>query len=385
MAGAGFVSTFTVFGLAYSFGAFFRPISVEFGSSRAATSVVFSATVFVYAMLGMVTGQAADRYGVRPMLVAGGLSLGAGLALTALASRLWMVSVCFGLGVGVAVACGWVPMLAFVSRWFSRYRSMGLGAAVTGVGCGTLAVPTMAALLIETLGWRRTCVVLGAGGAALLLGCAWVTREPPGRVRGTASQVSLAATVRSAPFGILYLASLLFSMALFVPMVYLPPFAQERGFGRVAASALVGFVGAASVLGRVALGILGARADTIRLFQASFLVMALSFIIWLDAGSYLWLVLFTLAMGTAYGGAVTLSPLVVAELFGLERLGTIIGILYTSLGVGTLLVLPVAGYLVDRTGSYRWAVLLAMGLAWAAFAALLPLRSRAAAARGLGR
>jgi flagellar motor component MotA len=44
--GVAFVSTFVVFGVVYSFGAFFDPMAAEFGAGRAATSAVFSITAF---------------------------------------------------------------------------------------------------------------------------------------------------------------------------------------------------------------------------------------------------------------------------------------------------------------------------------------------------
>ena len=45
VAAAAAVSTFAVFGVAYSFGAFFREMSDEFGTSSSATAFVFSLTV----------------------------------------------------------------------------------------------------------------------------------------------------------------------------------------------------------------------------------------------------------------------------------------------------------------------------------------------------
>ena len=59
---AGFIATFTLFGVVYSFGAFFKPMATEFGASREAISAVFSITAFLYFLLGPVTGHLADRF-----------------------------------------------------------------------------------------------------------------------------------------------------------------------------------------------------------------------------------------------------------------------------------------------------------------------------------
>ena len=81
--GVAFVSMFVVFGVAYSFGAFFESMSDEFGASSGATSAVFSLTAFCYYSLGFASGRAMDRYGPSPVLVVGAVAMLAGLSLTA--------------------------------------------------------------------------------------------------------------------------------------------------------------------------------------------------------------------------------------------------------------------------------------------------------------
>ena len=53
MVGVAFASTFTVFGVAYSFGAFFEEMSAEFDTGRGLTALLFSLTTFLYFVLGM--------------------------------------------------------------------------------------------------------------------------------------------------------------------------------------------------------------------------------------------------------------------------------------------------------------------------------------------
>jgi MFS family permease len=73
---------------------------------------------------------------------------------------------------------------------------------------------------------------------------------------------------------------------------------------------------------------------------------------------------------------VALSPSVLAELFGAERLGGTAGALFTSAGIGALLGPPLAGLLVDRTGSYTAAIAAALGLGLVSIPPILwlPLR-----------
>ena len=160
---------------------------------------------------------------------------------------------------------------------------------------------------------------------------------------------------------------------LFVPFVYLPSFAHDRGASEFASAALVGIIGGASVVGRMGLGSLADRAGVVRLYQASFLVLALSYGIWLAAASYPVMVVFALVMGAGYGGYVALSPAVIAHLFGTNRMGTVLGALYTSGGFGAMVGPPLVGLIIDRTGSYRVAIAAAFAVALASFALLIPL------------
>ena len=72
--------------------------------------------------------------------------------------RLWLGYLTYGLGVGVGVACAYVPMVAVVGGWFLRRRNTALGIAVAGIGFGTVFGAPIAATLIAHLGWRATYV-----------------------------------------------------------------------------------------------------------------------------------------------------------------------------------------------------------------------------------
>jgi MFS family permease len=371
MVAAGFLATFTLFGVAYSFGAFFRPIAAEFGASRSATSAIFSITAFVYFMLGPVTGHFADRFGPRPVAAIGALATGAGLVATASIHRLTEAYFTYGLGVGVGVACCYVPLVATVSGWFLQRRTTALGIAVSGIGAGTLAVAPLAAALIKHYGWREAYMILGASAAISLLVCAWLAEPPP--IELDSPTAPMREIFRSTPFRLMYAGCLLWTVATAVPFVFLPSFAHSIGIRPIAAATLVGIIGFASTAGRIGLGPLADRYGIIWAFQACILALGLSFALWLAAESYWPLAAFALAMGVSYGGAVALTPAVLAELFGARGLGVILGMLYTSSAIGTLLGPPVCGALIDHTGSYRIAVAFTMALTVGAFAIMLPL------------
>ncbi|MGY1915212.1 MFS transporter [Blastococcus sp. SYSU DS0973] len=369
MVAAGFAGMFVTFGIAYSFGAFLGPMAEEFGSGRGMTSAFFALTSLTYFGLGALSGVAVDRYGPRRVLLVGAVALGAGLAATSVAGELWIGLLTYGLGVGIGVGCAYVPMVAVVSGWFEQRRTFAVGVAVTGIGLGTLAVAPLAAALIGELGWRSTHLVLGLAGALVLVLCAVVVERPP--VEGGPAALTLREAVRNRDYRRLYLASGLLSVALFVPFVHLPGYAVQQGADRVAAAALVGVIGAASIAGRLLLGLVAGRTGALRAFQGCFLTMGLSFALWGVGGGYGMLLAFAVVLGVGYGGFVAIGPAVVAERFGTTRLGGLLGVLYTSAGLGSALGAPLAGTAVDASGSYTPVVAGCLVLGLAAYLTVL--------------
>ena len=372
--GCAFVSMFICFGVVYSFGAFFDPMSSEFNTSSSATSALFSITSFIFFTGGIVSGMAADRFGPRPVLICGGLAMGFGLYLTSLVNSLWVGYITYGLGVGVGVACGYVPMLAVVGAWFESRRTLALGVAVTGVGLGTLVAAPLAAALINDYGWRRTYVIFGISSAVGLILCGCLTPRPPVSV-GRQSKMRLRELVKVPVFGNMYFAGFFITLALFVPFVFLASYARTQGIDEVAAASLVGIIGGASIAGRLGFGALGDKISRVHLYQSTFIIVASSFLIWLfSSDSFALLMFYAVVLGSGYGGFIVLSPAVTVEIFGLAGLGTILGATYTAAGIGGLLGPTLAGYLIDKTGGFNAAIIAAMIFAFIGFLLLIPVQ-----------
>ncbi len=357
---AAFLSMFTVYGIVYSFGAFFDSMAEDFGTGKGATALMFSITTAFYFGLGLFSGRIADRIGPRPVMLVAAAVLGVGLLLTSRVHSIWLGYATYGIGVGVAVACAYVPMVATVGAWFLRRRTAALGVAVAGIGVGTLVVAPISNRLIDAYGWRTAYVVLGIVGAGLLVIASLGAWRPP--VTVVQEPVPLRQIIRHRGFVIMYVATALISAALFVPFVFIKDYATDHGIDSGAATALVSIIGASSVAGRLGLGALGARLGATRLMQLSFAIMAASFLIWLTAGdSYGRLVAFTIVMGIAYGGFIALAPAVAAGLFGTVGLGAILGALYTSAAIGGLVGPPIVGSVIDHV-SYAAGITMAMVL-----------------------
>jgi MFS family permease len=368
---AAFAVTFVGFGSAYTFSAFLESLQRDFGASRGSVSLVFSLAGFLYFGLGIISGPLADRYGSRRLAVAGMLLIGLGLAAASEARNLIEVYAAYGLGVGLGVGFAYVPAVGAVQRWFVRRRGFASGLAVSGIGVGTLVMPPLATLLIETFGWRDAYLALGilaaviGGGMALLLENDPRARGlnpdgdplPPGASSAQAKGASIRKAIRSPHFMALYAACLVCSFGVFVPFVHLVPYAGDHGVPASSAVLLLGVIGIGSTAGRFFLGGIADRIGRQSALLLSFIGMAIALALWVVSTSFWPLAGFAFVYGMIYGAWVAVLPAVVMDYFGGRHVSGIIGILYTSVAFGTLIGPSGAGFAFDLTHDYTLPIL----------------------------
>jgi MFS family permease len=142
----------------------------------------------------------------------------------------------------------------------------------------------------------------------------------------------------------------------------------------IQAAGVLSTIGAVSMLGRFASGLVIDHRGSKAVMGVSFLLL-LADLVWLQFADRLWMIyLFGVVYGLAHGGFFTaISPLV-AEWFGIQHHGTLFGIVVcfgtTGGAAGPLL----AGHLFDLSGSYRSTFLILTALALVAWGLLLSLR-----------
>lgn len=363
---AAFVVTFVGFGSAYTFSSFVESLQHEFGASRGAVSLVFSFAGFLYFGLGVISGPLADRWGARNLAALGMALVGLGLVLAGRAQTIMQVYAAYSIGIGAGVGCAYVPTLGAVQRWFVRRRGFASGLAVSGIGVGTLVMPPLATWLIVTLGWRDAYVVLGVVAAVAGIAASLLIADDPRRhgtgpdgdpLQAAASTpvrhgVSIRRAVRTPRFVGLYAACLISAFGVFVPFVHLVPFAVDHQVAPTVAVLLLGMIGVGSTAGRFFLGGIADRVGRDAFLIAMYVGMAISLAIWAAAGGFWSLTSFALLFGLFYGGWVAILPAVVTDHFGGRHVGGIIGLLYTSVAIGTLLGPSVAGFVFDASHSY---------------------------------
>lgn len=353
---ATFVCLALIFGVSYSFAAFFESFAVEFSAQRADVSWIFGLSGFVYFVMGAGGGMLADRFGPRIVCSAGMALIALGLMATSWATSLFAVYLSYGLLVGLGIALVYTPSIASVQPWFTTRRGLAGGIASSGVGAGTLLVPVLVAMAIGPMPWREAMQVLALGVLVLgLLSAALLRRAPAAPSSGSggsASGLSLRETLRSPTFRWLYLATVLASPVMFIPFAHVSASARDLGLGEAFAVGLVGLIGVGSLVGRFAIGLLAdrlGRAQTLVLMQLS---MGASYVLWGAASGQGLLVVFALWFGLSYGSIVSLLPAICMDYFGGKSVASVVGTLYSGAAFGNLLGPVLAGAVFDHSGHY---------------------------------
>ena len=357
---ATFLASAVTLGTVYSFGSFFESMAADFGTGKGETAIVFGITTFSFFWLSLITGRLVDRFGPRPVMLLGAVSYFVGLMVTSTVDSIGIGYLTYGAGAGLAAACAYIPMLATVGGWFERQRATAIGISVAGIGVGTLVMNPLVTRLLDSYSWRTTFRILGVGRRAPSdsVCCArwpctrrsrcssisiWLKRLGHQCFDGCGLRPCLPAwrySCRSCSWCLMR-------------RMKASPHRQLHGW-----SPCLVVPACSHALDSAPSPNVSERSG---LFRFGVLLFPVSYVIWLVAGSsYALLMLFVIVLGAGYGCFVAVSPLVLANRYGIVGLGSLMGLFYTSQGLGGLIGPPVAGRIIDSTGSYRTPMVLAL-------------------------
>jgi MFS family permease len=352
---ATFVCLAVIFGVSYSFAAFFENFANEFAAQRADVSWIFGLCGLVYFVLGAGGGMLADRWGPRLVCMIGMVSIAMGLFLTSLAQSLTTVYLSYGLLVGLGIALVYTPSIACVQPWFNKRRGLASGIASSGVGAGTLILPVVVIYLLTEINWREALQTMSAGVLLIGLTAGFLLKRAPnlnGNPSGLLPGLTLSAALKTPSFKWLYMGTLLGAPVMFVPFAHISAAARDAGVPDAQAVGLVGLIGIGSLVGRFAIGWLADRMGRIKTLMLMQGLMGLSYLVWAGAQDPWMFAVFALWFGLSYGSIVSLLPAICMDLFGGRAVSAIIGTLYTGAALGNLLGPVLAGQVFDMTQSY---------------------------------
>lgn len=381
--GGAILTQFTVIGLLFTYGLFFKPLQEEFGWSRTLLSAAASLGVLSMGMLAIFAGRLNDRVGPRLVLGVSGTLYGVGFLLMAQMSAPWHLLAIYGLFMGAGFSTHDVVTLSTIARWFDKRRGIMTGVVKVGTALGQMALPPVAAILLVSFGWRETLVILGVGGLVLLWLAALMMQRPPAALEQVqagagGTGVSFVEARSGRVFWTLCAIQFLFFISVMTVPTHLAPHGVDLGMSPATAAVMLSVLGGTSIVGRLAVGTLVDRVGGKRAMLICFAILLASLIALIGTRAHGALFVVVAVYGVCHGGLFTVVSPLVAEMFGMRAHGVIFG---TILFFGTLggAAGPIAaGWIFDVTGAYAWAFGGLAGLAALGLGLVLSLPARIA-------
>jgi MFS family permease len=335
LAAAGFAG-FIALGVRASFALYLVPITTEFGWGRGTFGLAVAIQNLVWGIGQPFAGAIADRWGTGRVLVGGSVLYSGGTLLMANSSSTTGLYLSAGLIVGLGLAaCSFSVILAVVGRAAPpERRTWALGVATAAGSVGNFVLIPVSRTLIEQFGWQTALT--------------------------TMALVPLVIGFFVCGFHVVFIG------------VHLPAHIEDIGqSANIAATALT-LIGFFNVIGAFTSGILGTKGPKARLLTMLYLsrAAAITFFMLAPKSTGTTLV-FASIMGLLWLSTVPLTSGIVAQMFGLQHMGTLFGVVFFGHQLGSFTGAWLGGYIFDQTGSYNtvWWIAVVLGL----LAALLHL------------
>jgi MFS family permease len=334
-------------------------------------------------VFGFLAGWLVDRFGPRSLLIAGTLMAGlALLGLGSIATLPWFYF--FYLLNALGYVCGGpLPCQVLVSRWFVKARGKAMGFAYLGIGVGGACVPWVSRFLVERFGWHRALQGLGLLIITISVPLAVFVRDaaPLAKAQSEVTSADVKNAFKTLSFMLLVIGSMCSIAAVSGTQQSLKLFLSlDRHYTQSQAAQVLSLVLGFSIIGRLVMGWLADRFDKKYVMLLIYLLVAGAIPLIFVARHPMTTSIAAAIFGVGLGGDYMIIPLIAAEIFGVQILGRLMGVLLSAGGIAEALAPWWIGHLRDSTGSYSYGciVLVGMALLGASAISLLPKQRRAA-------
>ena len=413
---AGCTGLMMCIGTAYSWSLFTRPLMAFFGWSSVQVAFAFALMACGIGLGALIGGTLHDRFGARPVAVAGAAFWGFGYVLAGLTMPrfgLAALYVSYGLVGGVGAGMAYVVPGACATRWFAHNRGLANGIILGGFGAGSLVfnnvvgafpdfvrtadaanriivarnaalqagVHHVAAAHADAAGIGVIASVFVWSGIALLaIGvlCALGLRPAPVAAATGTERVHEFAPSEMLRTPTFYVIWAIVFVDCFAGLALLgnavPVYSQLTGASAAVASLTYGWLSIFNGIGRLVWAWISDAIGRIAALVVAFLLegAALAALTFMHAPLTVSMV-FAVAL-LCFGGVLAIAPALVADYYGTRYMGEDYGYVITAASVSGLLGPLLFSLVEDATGSLTRTIVPIGALV--ALTALLPLAAR---------
>jgi MFS family permease len=357
-----------------SLGLFMSPLEAEFGWNRAEMSLALTAFTVALAFCLPVAGRVVDRFGSRRVVVPSIVVCGLCLAAIPLATQLWHLWAIFVVIGSLGAGANSLPYMLTISAWFDRRRGLAIGLAMAGAGFGFAYVPPLVQFMVDDYGWRSGYLLLAAINifvAAPIVGLVFrdspalkgllpdgePEREKPD-VAPEPTGPRLSQALRRSEFWLLWVVFGTLAFSLYGVLPHLVPMLTDRGMPADRAALAASTIGVTIIIARAVIGYLIDHFFAPRVAVLFFLMSAVGIAVLAAGGVGPWAFFAAVCVGLSIGAELDLMAFLTTRYFGLRHFGTVYGVMFAALLVGTSLGPLSYGAAFEMTGSYASVLLL---------------------------
>jgi OFA family oxalate/formate antiporter-like MFS transporter len=358
-------------GTLYAWSVFVAPLENEFGWKRAQTSTVFTIAVVMFAVSFVLAGRLQDRFGPFWISITGSLLASLGFFLCAYTASLHYLFFCYGVLGGIGNGFGYSTVVPVVAKWFPDKRGLAIGLALAGYGGGSAIFGPVANLeMIPHLGWRATCMTLGAIFLVMTTVGSFLLKNPPvnyqpanwtpqpaTKVVATSYEFTPSEVLRMRQFYFMWLGFGLGSSAGLLVISQLIPFAKSQGIPSAALATMGLVIGAfGNISGRILSGWLSDTLGRLNTLRVILLISAVAMPALYRVGAHVHaLFLLVFVVYFCYGTQASVNPATISDFWGTRNAGVNYGLLFTAWGVAGIIGPTVGGVLFDMHRNYEFA------------------------------
>ncbi|XP_078510419.1 monocarboxylate transporter 7-like [Lissotriton helveticus] len=155
-----FVEVFT-YGVIKTFGVFFSELITYFEESNSRISWIISICVFVMTFTAPLSTVLSNRFGHRPVVMAGGFLVSIGMITASFARSVDEMYLTIGLISGLGYSLSFIPTVTILSHYFDKKHSLVTAVASTGECCAVFAFAPAITAIKDQLGWRYSLLLVG--------------------------------------------------------------------------------------------------------------------------------------------------------------------------------------------------------------------------------
>ncbi|HTT11542.1 MAG TPA: oxalate/formate MFS antiporter [Burkholderiaceae bacterium] len=389
--------------LQYGWTLFVNPINDKYQWGRAAIQVAFTIFVLAETWLVPIEGWLVDRYGPKPVMLAGGILVGISWALNSIADSLWLLYLAAAIG-GIGAGGVYGTCVGNALKWFPDRRGLAAGFTAMGFGAGSAMTVIPIAAMIKSSGYEQTFLYFGLAQGIVVFVLAWFMRAPDPAFKPSARvsapdpatvttfvrhDYTTLQMVTTPVFWVMYAMFVMMAAGGLMATAQLGPIAKDFKIADVPVSilgltlpALTFALSIDRVLNGVTRPFFGWVSDRIGRELTMFIAFALEGLGILMLGRYghdpFLFVILTGIVFFAWGEIYSLFPATCGDTYGSRYAAANAGLLYTAKGTASLLV-PFSSILAASGGWHAvfWvASALNFVAAILALAALKPMRAR---------